>query len=324
MASLESLPPDQRAVLELVLHRGRSYDQIAEMLGIDRAGVRERALAALDALGPSTGVPAQRRALITDYLLGALPGPVSEEVRNRLASSAGERAWARVVAAELQEISAAPLPEIPVESPQLAPEPEPRPVRRRRAEAPAPQTAEPAAQRPASRTGGALLLAGAALVVAAVVAAIIATSGGSSSKSHTAGSARISAATPTSTSTTGNNVQPLRQINLKSPSGGKAVGIAEILRERGQIGVAIVAQDLAPNTKNPANAYAVWLYNSPSDAHILGFVNPPVGKDGKLRTAGGFPSNASHFHNLLITLETQSNPKTPGTIVLEGPLTGIP
>jgi hypothetical protein len=327
MASLESLPPDQRAVLELVLRRGRSYDQIAEMLGIDRAGVRERALAALDALGPSTGVPAQRRALITDYLLGALPGPVSEEVRNRLASSAGERAWARVVAAELQEISAAPLPEIPVESPQLAAgpaEPESRPVRRRRPAAPAPQTAEPAAQQPASRTGGALLLAGAALVVAGVVAAIIATSGGSSSKSHTAGSAPISAATPTSTSTTGNNVQPLRQINLKSPSGGKAVGIAEILRERGQIGVAIVAQGLAPNTKNPANAYAVWLYNSPSDAHILGFVNPPVGNDGKLRTAGGFPSNASHFHNLLITLETQSNPKTPGTIVLEGPLTGIP
>jgi hypothetical protein len=163
-------------------------------------------------------------------------------------------------------------------------------------------------------------------VVAAVVAAIIATSGGGSSKSQAAGKpAPTSAATPTSGSTTtGNGVQPLRQINLKAPSGGKAVGIAEVLRERGQIGVAIVAQGLSANTKNPPNAYAVWLYNSPSDAHILGFVNPPVGTDGKLRTAGGFPSNASHFHTLLITLETQSNPKTPGTIVLQGPLTGLP
>ena len=70
--------------------------------------------------------------------------------------------------------------------------------------------------------------------------------------------------------------------------------------------------------KRQNDAYAVWLYNSPSDARILGFVNPSVGTNGRLQTAGGFPTNASHFHQLLITLETQSNPKTPGTIVLRG------
>src|SRR5205807_10367273 len=113
MASLDDLPPDQRAVLELVLARGRSYEQIAELLSIDRAGVRERALAALDALGPQTGVPAERRALITDYLLGALPGRVADDVRARLASSPSERAWARVVASELQPLASDPLPEIP-------------------------------------------------------------------------------------------------------------------------------------------------------------------------------------------------------------------
>ena len=57
MASLESLPADQRAVLQLVLQRGRSYDDIATLLSIDRAAVRQRALSALDALGPQTGVP---------------------------------------------------------------------------------------------------------------------------------------------------------------------------------------------------------------------------------------------------------------------------
>jgi hypothetical protein len=113
MASLDTLPPDQRAVLDLVLRRGRSYDQIAELLSIDRAGVRERALAAFDALGPQTGVPAERRALITDYLLGALPPPVADDVRGRLAASPGERAWARVVASELQPLASSPLPEIP-------------------------------------------------------------------------------------------------------------------------------------------------------------------------------------------------------------------
>jgi len=30
------------------------------------------------------------------------------------------------------------------------------------------------------------------------------------------------------------------------------------------------------------------------------------------------PANASHFGKLLLTLETQSNPKSPGTIVLQG------
>ena len=57
MASLDSLPADHRAVLQLVLQRGRSYDDIAQLLSIDRAAVRERALSALDALGPQTGVP---------------------------------------------------------------------------------------------------------------------------------------------------------------------------------------------------------------------------------------------------------------------------
>ena len=105
MASLDALPPDQRAVLELVLARGRNYDEIAKLLSIDRAGVRERALAALDALGPQTRVPAERRALITDYLLGALPPRVADDVRDHLASSPSERAWARVVASELQSLA---------------------------------------------------------------------------------------------------------------------------------------------------------------------------------------------------------------------------
>ena len=78
MASLDSIAPDQRAVLQLVLQRGRSYDEIAQLLSIDRAAVRQRALAAFDALGPQTGVDEQRRALITDYLLGQLPPAVAQ------------------------------------------------------------------------------------------------------------------------------------------------------------------------------------------------------------------------------------------------------
>jgi len=113
MASLDSLPADQRAVLQLVLQRGRSYDEIARLLSIDRAAVRQRALTAFDLLGPQTGVEAQRRALITDYLLGQLPPAVAAQTRDRLAESPGERAWARVLASELAPLTKEPLPEIP-------------------------------------------------------------------------------------------------------------------------------------------------------------------------------------------------------------------
>src|SRR5436305_414546 len=77
---------------------------------------RQRALGAFDELGPQTRVPAERRALITDYLLGQLPPRVSEQVRGRLSQSASERAWARVIAAELAPLAAGPLPDIPVET----------------------------------------------------------------------------------------------------------------------------------------------------------------------------------------------------------------
>ena len=64
-------------------------------------------------------MPPERRALITDYLLGQLPPRVSEETRARLAESPSERAWARVVASELAPMASSPLPTIPT---TLAPE----------------------------------------------------------------------------------------------------------------------------------------------------------------------------------------------------------
>jgi hypothetical protein len=334
MASLDNLPPDQRAVLELVLRRGRNYDEIAKLLSIDRAGVRERALAALDALGPQTGVPAQRRALITDYLLGALPARVADDVREHLASSPSERAWARVVASELQPLASEPLPEIPVESagraqpdePAGADDATPEP-RSEREPGPRRQPSEKPAGPRTSRTGGAVLLAAGAAVVIAVVIVLVLSGGGGKQHSSTAAAAATTGTTgPTGPSTASGKTttpQVVAQINLNPPSGGGAKGIAEVLRQQGKNGIAIVAQGLTPNTKKPANAYAVWLYNSPTDSRILGFVNPGVGTNGRLQTAGGLPTNASHFQKLLVTLETRSNPKSPGRIVLQGPISGL-
>jgi hypothetical protein len=366
MPPIESLPPDQRAVLELVLRRGRTYDEIAQLLSIDRAGVRQRALSALDALGPEASVPAERRALITDYLLGALPPRVTEQVRHRLGSNPTERAWARVIAAELEPIAARPLPEIPHEpgaprppapppeaaapeaeprerprrgGPAAAPPVEearaPRPRRRERRERPrrgllGPRPPlEPGRQRPPSRRGGRLILAAAAIIVLAIVLSLVLSGGGG--KKHSTGSASTptTSSTPRSSttgtsstgSTSGSGAKLLAQINLKSPSGAPAVGIAQILKTSSTRAVAILGQHLTPNTRH--NAYAVWLYNSPTDSVLLGFVSPAVGSSGKLQTLGTLPSNAAHFHKLIVTVETAPKPKTPGTIVLEGTLAGL-
>ncbi len=345
MASLESLPPDQRAVLQLVLQRGRTYDQIAAMLSIDRAAVRQRALQALDAIGPQTRVPPERRAIITDYLLGQLPERVSADTRERLAESASERAWARVIASELSPLASQALPEIPLDGGAREPAPEPvaeasatapaaaaeapepvaaeRPVRRRAAE-PAGAAAAP----PSSRRGGAILLGIVALVIVAAIVIVIATSSGSSKKNTSASVASTTSTTAATTSSATTSASTtatpkiVAQVNLNSPSKASTKGVAEVFKRGTTVGILIAAQNVPPNSKH--DAYAVWLFNSASDSHILGFVNPGVGTNGRLSTAGALPPNAGHFKQLLVTRETARNPSQPGTIILQGALTGVP
>lgn len=326
MASIDNLPADQRAVLELVLRRGRTYDEIATLLSMDRAGVRQRALAALDALGPKTRVRADRRALITDYLLDALPAEAAGEVRDHLRSSAGERAWARSVASELQPLSEQPLPEIPSNgrSPQAKsdegkPAGRTKATRERSPKAEVPAAAalsngaprERSPQRAGSRVGGAVLLGLAAAVAVALIIVFVVVPGGSKAPKHTAGATAAHTTAKTS-------AKVISQIDLKPPSGAKSpVGLAEVITLQGKVGVALAAEGLAPNKKKPANYYAVWLANGSSSDQLLGFA-AAVTKTGVLRTAGGLPTNASSYHTLLVTLETSASPKAPGTVVLEG------
>ncbi len=344
MSSVDSLPQDQRAVLQLVLSRGRSYDQIAQLLKINPGSVRERAHAALDALGPETQVAPENRGRIADYLLGQLPDPSENDAaRHLLATSPSERAWARVVASELAPLAADGLPEIPseAETPQSTPARAPAAAAAVPAAAPgaddAPEPAEgdgdAADRRPrSSRLGGIIVLAGVVIAVAVVLFFVLRSNGNSpqhqaSASSSTAATSSAGASASSSTTSSGSSTTAAKvvaQINLTpAQAGSKAVGIAEVLDEGASQGVAIVAQNVPPNTTKPPNAYAVWLYNSPKDAQILGFVNPGVGKNGRLSTAGALPANAKHYKKLIVSVETNAKPKAPGTILLQGTLTGL-
>lgn len=258
MTELDRLPPDQRAVLSLVLDRGKSYAEVASMLAIPEATVRDRAHAALDALARA-GEPVASRA-------GA--------------SAASERATERAA---------------------------PTPTGARR----------PAASAPNPRLRGALLLGG--IVVVVVVAVILLTDGGKGTGASTSASTTPASGTNTSSTSSSStsatkpridNKLTLAPIEAESHAGGEAY----VLSDGSRHAFYVAAHGLAPSN---GFFYAVWLYNSPSSSAPLGRA-PSVGSNGRLEGGGPLPSNASDYAKLIVTHETSTHARTPGTIVLSG------
>src|SRR5436190_17390283 len=157
MARLDQLPPDQRAVLQLLLKQGKSYGEIASLLRIERSAVKARAHDALNALGPEdTELSEDRRDEIGDYLLGQQDEGQRAAAWSFLEGSPAGRAWARVVSSELRELKPEGLPEIPAEgAAELAEAEEALDARR----------AARSEQERSSRLGGILLIAGVGVAV---------------------------------------------------------------------------------------------------------------------------------------------------------------
>jgi hypothetical protein len=92
MSDLDRLPPDQSAVLSLVLDRGKSYAEVATLLAIPESTVRDRAHAALDALARATGAPPPSGARPSSDARFSSDAPVSPDTppQHRAASQAGD------------------------------------------------------------------------------------------------------------------------------------------------------------------------------------------------------------------------------------------
>src|SRR5918994_2467718 len=83
------LSADQRAMLQLVLERGQSYEDIASVLGVGVDEVRSRARAALAELG---GADPDAEVGLTDYRLGqADPIGRADAVRQLQANPESQR-----------------------------------------------------------------------------------------------------------------------------------------------------------------------------------------------------------------------------------------
>ena len=174
MHELDTLAPDQRAVLELVLRQGRSYGELSELLGIPERDVRARADAGLRALAgeAAAGVDTGR---IADWLLGQQPEAEADRTRRRGAQRR-DRRWAASAAERLREVGAcSPVPDVSggagracassAAAARRASSARPRPCASRRPRrTPVPRS---------SRLGGAILIGVLAVLVGGLIAFVV-------------------------------------------------------------------------------------------------------------------------------------------------------
>jgi hypothetical protein len=314
MARFDDLPADQKAVLQLVLRQGRTYAEIATLLKISDAAVQNRALTALDAVGPSglDGLDDERQDEIGDYLLGQQSASERAATRDFLEASQSGRDWARAVAAELRGASVAGedgLPEIPADAGEVDEAFDALHARR----------AARTEQQRSSRLGGILLIVAAVIVVVGAVLLLTNVIGGRDDD-------RNDRAAATATTSTGTGANPSstatveQQINLNPPGGGRTpLGVANIVAQNGRRAVAVVGQEL------PASGhYVLWLKNS-SGTKFMGFFQPVTSRGtdkGKLQGIVAAPDNLSTYTDMLISRESSSSPRTPTTVVLTGRIRG--
>lgn len=313
MARFDDLPADQKAVLQLVLRQGRTYAEIAGLLKISEAAVQNRALTALDAIGPAgAGLGDEQQDEIGDYLLGQQSASERAATREYLEDSQPGRDWARQVASELRGagIGGDDLPEIPADPAEVD---EAFDALHARREARVQQARS-------SRLGGILIIVAVLLVVVGGVLVLTGTIGGDDKDDSTTAADTSTTATGSSTANANTKATVEKQYNLTPPDGGdKPLGVASLVTQSGKRALAVVGQDL------PASGhYVLWLRNG-SKATFLGFF-PPVtstGDDkGRLQGLVEAPSDFTSYKEMIVSREASSTPKAPSTIILKGSLSG--
>ncbi|HXB65805.1 MAG TPA: hypothetical protein VNV42_13125 [Solirubrobacteraceae bacterium] len=242
MGRLNTLAPDLRASLALLVGQHKRYGEIASMLRVEERAVHDRAHAALALLAPqqARALNSAQREQIGDYLLGQADAQQRSAALALLQSSPAAREWARTLAAELDPIASGSLPEIPSGQPDVGAAADDREGSRLVGAAGEPHEGAPPAadddatdddaqapSAPSSRRGGAILLLGLAAVVVVAVALIIGL-GGNSSPSGSAANASAPSTTGASTGTTTQTTTPTAPTTTgqagKSAASGKGQG----------------------------------------------------------------------------------------------------
>ncbi|HKF79427.1 MAG TPA: anti-sigma factor [Thermoleophilaceae bacterium] len=302
MATFDQLSADQRAVVELLLQRGKSYDELAELLGMPEDRVRELARDALVTLTPVTAgqVESDWRGQLADYVLGQQTGPEATATKGHLRRSEAARAWARSLLDSLDTLYENGMPQVPAGERAVRERRPRRAERERRAmgssrtlSTGSSGTLSPAAQNAVRRRR---LLAGGGALAALLLVALLLWPIGLLTGGDEGDNSSSQASSPT------------------RPATGRTAGIA-VIAQRGSQRQVIVQATLPPNRQR--QAYEVWLYNSKGDAKSLGA--QVTNAQGAYQGAGPLPSDYARFKYIDVSLEPiDRNRAHSGQSVLRG------
>lgn len=289
-------------MLQLLLERGQSYEDLAELLGLSVDEVRARARAALTDLAGSD--PDQDVGL-TDYLLGQADPIGRADAARHLQNDEGSRELAGDLVAKLQVLApAAELPELPAvkgkgrkrstsvpASAQSAGEVESRPG------VSIPSVRLPKIKRPSSpsRNQARLIAAlGMSTVLAVVVVLAIA---GAFSGGGGGGATNTQATTQSA-----NSNENLTRVVLTPSGGGKQSGQAVFARAGDQPFMQINLAGLS--APSPGQVYVPWLYISRKQAFPMGILK--VAKNGNASGQVAIPQQVVSllptFHSVVVSL----------------------
>jgi hypothetical protein len=337
VATLDQLSPDRRAIIELVLQRGQSYEDLSGALGMPEARVREHAREALASLAPRTAerVDPQWRGQVADYVLGQQSGPQAKATRSHLMGSEAARTWALSVLDSVGHLYPnGAEPAIPASGRASDGEPDaaaagPGVAAAGAAAASAGSTgsgrgdgAPPTAtRRPLSDAARAhvrrrRIVAAVAGALVLVVAVLLLTGvfGGSDEPAAEDEAADTAAAA---------DPEVLAQIALEPVGRSNGAGAAIIAEREGQI-VLLMQGQLPPPGDN--EAYVVWLYNSPEDS--VAVAGPQIDRRGNFQALGPLPEDYERYEFLDVSVQqrgVQSDRRThSGSSLLRGPVAGTP
>jgi Anti-sigma-K factor rskA/Sigma-70, region 4 len=312
VATFEQLSADQRAIVELILKRGQSYEELSEMLGMSEDRVRELAQTALVELAPSTAAAVDEdwRGGLADYILGQQSGPESTATRGHLRRSEASRAWARSLLDSLDDLyEGEERPSIP-EGDRSSARAERKPRRERARHSDDQDEKEERPREPLSPDARAAvrrrrLIGGLAAALLLVALIVLVWPVGVLTKDDEEPARRASS----------NQPKLVGQTVLRPTDGNKQGGGVAVVAERGNQRQLIVQAQLPPSARR--TAYEVWLYNSDGNAQSIGA--QVTDKQGRYQGAGPLPADFDKFKYIDISREPiDRNAKHSGQSILRG------
>jgi hypothetical protein len=303
MATFDQLSPEQRAIVELVLRQGKTYDELADMLNLPEPRVRALARDALVELAPVSvrGVEEDWRGQLADYVLGQQSGPEATATKGHLRRSEAARSWARSLLDSLEQFyENGSVPAIPEGERGRRAAAAPREPRTREGGGPLAAAGDPVMRRRLLAGAGALLLV---LLIVLVWPVGLLTSDGNGGSSSSASSNQASQSTGAQNQATS----------------GQPAGIAIVVQRNGKKQLLVQAANLAPSGQS--EGYYVWLYNSRSDARSLG--GQVTDRQGNYQALGSFPADYQKYKYIDISRQQigkDPNVKHSGDSVLRGPM----